>query len=80
MNSKKAVYTPRNWSEYNKSLVNPGSLTLWMSPEVLERWCCDEKTGKKGTSHRYSDKAILCADPISIVLDSIGLKVYGKGE
>jgi hypothetical protein len=57
MNSKKAVYTPRNWPEYNKSLVNRESLTLWMSPKVLKQWYCDEKTGKGGASHRYLDKA-----------------------
>ena len=29
--SKKKVYRPNNWSEYNKSLVRRGDLCLWIS-------------------------------------------------
>lgn len=64
MAKKKAVYRPRNWAEYNKSLVGRGSLTLWVSEEVLEVWYSKEQTGQKGASNRYSDLAILCANQV----------------
>jgi Transposase DDE domain len=64
MARKKAVYRPRNWAEYNKSLVGRGSLTLWVSEEVLEVWYSKEKTGQKGASNRYSALAILCAKQV----------------
>lgn len=31
-------YRIRNWPEYNKALVNRGSLTIWFSKESLEKW------------------------------------------
>jgi hypothetical protein len=63
MSSKKA-YRPHSWSQYNKSLVNRGSLTLWIAPDVIEGWYAMGKTGRKGASHRYSDLSILCANQV----------------
>ena len=36
----------RSWSEYNRNLVNRGSITFWISEECLNSW--QQKTGKKG--------------------------------
>lgn len=57
---KKSVqtYRVRNWSEYNKSLVNRGNLTVWISEAAVKHWYNSEKTGKKGSSNTYSDLAI----------------------
>lgn len=47
-----------NWSEYNKSLINRGSLTFWVSEDVLKVWASDKKTHKAGRPEKYSDSAI----------------------
>jgi hypothetical protein len=48
---QKQKYKVRNWSDYNKSLVKRGSLTLWISEDINEWW--------QGDGHdTYSDKAI----------------------
>ena len=52
-------YRVRNWADYNASLVQRGSLTLWVSPEVVRSW----KPRPDGPRHRggqvqFSDMAI----------------------
>ncbi|MEC7838914.1 MAG: hypothetical protein VX777_02610 [Chlamydiota bacterium] len=37
----------RDWSEYNKTLINRGSLTLWLSPEAMKSWKAKKVSGKK---------------------------------
>jgi IS5 family transposase len=54
-----ARYRLRNWREYNRALVQRGSLTLWFSGEVLTVWRNTERTGKRGHPQTYSDTAIL---------------------
>jgi hypothetical protein len=54
----KASYRLRNWREYNRALVQRGSLTLWFSAEVLTVWQNSERTGKRGQPRTYSDTAI----------------------
>ena len=44
----KKTYRIRNWREYNKALVQRGSLTIWFSEEVTEDWINKGKTKKKG--------------------------------
>ena len=51
----------KNWSEYNRALVNRGSITLWVSKEAIEGWHSTCHTGEKGRPQVYSDSAILCA-------------------
>jgi IS5 family transposase len=130
----KRTYRLRNWSEYNASLVQRGSLTLWVSASVLQAWRERERTGKRGAPRTYTDMAILCmatleevyhlplrateglmrsvvrvlqvelavpdyttlcrrrrslevvlprlrkSEPLHMVVDSTGIKVYGEGE
>ena len=54
----KRPYKLRNWSEYNAALVKRGSLTLWLSDEVIAAWENTQKTGNPGASKTYSDLAI----------------------
>jgi hypothetical protein len=54
----KKVYRVRNWKEYNKGLVNRGSLTFWFSKEVIDNWR-QKKCGAHG-NQKYSDMVILC--------------------
>ena len=54
----KRPYKLRNWSEYNAALVKRGSLSLWLSDEVIAAWKNTRKTGNRGASKVYSDLAI----------------------
>lgn len=58
---KKLTYRIRNWSQYNKALVQRGSITLWFSTKALDGWQENKQTGKKGRPKLYSNEAILCA-------------------
>lgn len=60
-NTKKARYRIRNWSAYNKSLVQRGSITLWISEDILANWH-PKAEGKRlrGGQVNYSDQAIEC--------------------
>lgn len=130
----KQQYRLRNWSHYNKALVERGSLTVWVSDDVLSAWNNQARSGKRGRPLDYSDTAILCmatleevyhlplrateglmcsiihllgvelsvpdyttlcrrrrtlevelprrkkSEPLHMVVDSTGIKVYGEGE
>jgi len=58
--TNRQVYRIRNWKHYNAALVQRGSLTLWVSDDMLEVWRNTEKTGKRGRPRTYSDTAVLC--------------------
>jgi IS5 family transposase len=130
----KRQYRLRNWKEYNASLVARGSLTVWVSQDVIESWQQHERTGRRGVPRTYTDTTILCMatleevyhlplrateglmlsvvkllevelavpdyttlcrrrrslsvslprrkkkEPLHMVVDSTGIKVYGEGE
>jgi IS5 family transposase len=130
----KRTYHLRNWSQYNKALVRRGSLTLWVSDEIIAHWRETQRTGKRGAPRIYTETAILCLatleavyrlplratqglmlsvvkllglqlavpdyttlcrrrrsleialprqkkkEPLHMVVDSTGIKVYGEGE
>jgi IS5 family transposase len=59
-NKKKRRYRLRNWAEYNRCLVARGSLTLWVSDDVLGAWRAHERTGRRGAPRTYTDAAVLC--------------------
>jgi len=54
----KTLYRVKNWSEYEKALVQRGSITFWMSDGFEKRWLY---TGEKqrGSQFDYTDQAIL---------------------
>lgn len=54
----KATYKVSNWREYNRSLVNRGNLTVWISDEAIASWNVTTLTGAKGRTKTYSDLAI----------------------
>jgi len=58
---KKATYRIRNWTTYNKSLVQRGSITIWISEEVIAAWHPEvEGQRPRGGQIQYSDQAIEC--------------------
>lgn len=56
----KRSYRLRNWKQYNSALVQRGSLTLWVSDDIIMTWRNTEKSGKPGHPRTYSDTAVLC--------------------
>ena len=59
--TKKDVYRVRNWAAYNDSLVQRGSITVWISDEVIEGWHPKpEGPRQRGGQVQYSDRAIEC--------------------
>ena len=57
---KKDKYRTRNWKEYNRSLVNRGSITFWFEENTAQKWYSIKRTGKPGRPDTYSDDAIHC--------------------
>jgi len=53
-------YKVTNWTDYNKALINRGSLTIWFSEEVIKVWLKAERTGRRGHPLKYADTAIEC--------------------
>jgi hypothetical protein len=74
---KKAKYRIRNWKEYNRSLVNRGSLTFWISEELLANWLEVEKTGERGASPRYTAATILAIASLKFVFQQAGGQTCG---
>lgn len=56
----KKAYRVRNWKDYNKSLVQRGSLTFWFSKDVIDNCKSDQKSNSHG-NQKYSDILIFCA-------------------
>ena len=54
----KTLYCVKNWSDYDKALVQRGSITFWMSDDFEKTWIY---TGEKqrGSQFDYTDQAIL---------------------
>jgi len=54
---RKELYRVKNWSEYEKALVQRGSITFWLSDDIEQIWLyVGEK--QRGSQFDYSDKAI----------------------
>jgi hypothetical protein len=53
----RARYKVCNWPEYDRTLQQRGSLTLWVTPEALAAWH-PPRMGQRGRSRDYSDVAI----------------------
>jgi len=53
----KRTYRIRNWKQYNASLIQRGSISLWISEEVQQRWYAPAD-GREGRPCKYSDIAI----------------------
>lgn len=55
----KKVDRARNWKNYNKSLVNRGSITMWIDKRSIKNWYESAKAIERGRPKTYSDIAIL---------------------
>ncbi|BAY24023.1 transposase [Calothrix sp. NIES-2100] len=73
----KANYRVRNWKEYDAALKQRGSLSFWVSEEVIEQWLNQQKTGRKGASNYYSDVAIATMGTIQSIFHLAGRQAEG---
>ena len=48
----KTKYRVSNWPQYEQSLRNRGTLTLWISPSAIKSWKA-RKSGKPGGQQQY---------------------------
>ena len=55
----KKVYRTRNWSIYNRSLTQRGSLTFWFSEDMVSGWMSRDST--EHGNQKYPDMVILSA-------------------
>lgn len=46
-----------NWSQYDRTLVQRGNITLWISAGAIKPWT-PESSGRRGAPHKYSDLVI----------------------
>lgn len=54
-----ATYKIRNWAEYNRALIQRGSITIWIEEESIKKWLSSFHTCKAGRPETYSNDAIL---------------------
>lgn len=55
----KGTYQIRNWSDYNKLLIQRGSITLWFSEDSIQKWHDTARTLQKGGSWEELGAGIL---------------------
>lgn len=77
MKKKKNKYRVRNWSDYNAGLEQRGSISFWVSEEVIEQWHNEEKTGNRGASNYYSDIAIETVVVVKSIYKIAGRQAVG---
>lgn len=58
MKTQSATYRLRNWRDYNASLTQRGSLTLWIQDDIADWWLSPALSGQPGASRAYSDRTI----------------------
>ena len=62
----KTKYRVGNWASYDRSLVERGSITLWLSPDAIAAWK-PMPTGRRGGPRKFSDMAIESALTLRLV-------------
>ncbi|MBN1914823.1 MAG: transposase [Parachlamydiales bacterium] len=60
-------YQNDNWNQYNKSLINRGSITFWFFEDAIKQWLSSKNREHIGRPFVYSDAAISCAWTIRFV-------------
>lgn len=55
----KVTYRIKNWSKYNRSLIDRGNITVWFAPE-FSGWRSEKKHVGRGRPEEFSNAAIEC--------------------
>lgn len=73
---QKALYRVKNWSEYDKALVQRGSIIFWLSDDFEKNW---QYIGEKqrGSQFEYSAQAILIMLTVKEVFHLTNRQVEG---
>jgi len=59
LKKRKGKYKVVNWSDYNKSLISRGDLSIWFTKDSLSNWFEERSTNMdRGRQREYSDTAI----------------------
>jgi len=53
------TYRIRNWSHYNRALIQRGSITVWFDEKAIKNWFSCSHTCRVGRPATYPDEAIL---------------------
>ena len=77
------TYKIRNWSQYNKALIQRESRPLWVEDKALKKWLSTSCSGHAGRPETYSDDAILTLlvlrETFRLALRSLeGFKVFSR--
>jgi IS5 family transposase len=70
-------YRIRNWSEYNAGLKQRGSVTFWLSDDVIDGWLEPSLTGRRGASPTYTDLAIATFEMLKSIYGLAGRQTEG---
>ena len=62
----KTKYCISNWAEYDRTLVQRGDITLWISPDATDAWR-PSPSGRRGGQRKFSDHAIETALTLRLV-------------
>lgn len=63
----KTKYRVANWSDYDRSLVERGNITLWLTPDAMAAWNA-KPTHRRGGQPKYSNVAIETALTLRLLL------------
>lgn len=53
----KSIYRIRNWSEYNRDLMERGDVTIWMDEKAVKNWFSAHYTCRASRAITYLDEA-----------------------
>lgn len=53
------IYRIRNWPDYNRALIQRGSITIWVEENAVKNWFSSIHTCQAGRPEIYSNAAIL---------------------
>ncbi len=62
----KTKYRVGNWPEYDRTLVQRGDLTLWISADAIDAWQ-PVPSGRRGGQRKFADLAIETALRLRLV-------------
>lgn len=79
--AQKATYRVRNWASYNDSLRERGSISVWISQDVIDGWKPRPKGRRqRGGQVEYSDRAIECLLTLKVVFRLPYRQTEGLGQ
>jgi hypothetical protein len=64
----KTEYRVSNWAEYDRALVQRGSITLWVSEDTIASWK-PAPSGRRGGQRKFSDQVIETALTLRLVFN-----------